>query len=91
MTTNGVPVSFTTEPLKGFILTSITTLQNDFFGTLNSVTVIAAIPILSYYIYPALLAKRIAFGPVQRVVVGFLIAATGYAYAGFVQWLVSWG
>ncbi|WVW85050.1 hypothetical protein I302_107086 [Kwoniella bestiolae CBS 10118] len=63
-------------------------VPNDFLGHANPLVIVISIPILNRYVYPYFASKRITFGPVKRVVVGFLLAAAGMAWAAIVQHVV---
>ncbi|KAK8858886.1 hypothetical protein IAR55_003117 [Kwoniella newhampshirensis] len=60
-------------------------IPNDFLGHANPLVIVIAIPALNRYVYPYLSSRRIPFGPVRRVVVGFLLAAAGMAWSALIQ------
>ncbi|WWD18780.1 hypothetical protein CI109_103235 [Kwoniella shandongensis] len=60
-------------------------VPNDFLGHANPLVIVIAIPILNRYIYPWISARGIPFGPVRRVVVGFLLAAGGMVWSALIQ------
>ncbi|WRT68098.1 uncharacterized protein IL334_005073 [Kwoniella shivajii] len=60
-------------------------VPNDFLGHANPLVIVISIPILNRYLYPYLSSKRIAFGPVRRVIVGFLLAAAGMVWSAIIQ------
>ncbi|KAK6907836.1 hypothetical protein I203_101837 [Kwoniella mangroviensis CBS 8507] len=63
-------------------------VPNDFLGHANPLIIVVSIPLLNRYVYPYFAARRIAFGPVKRVLVGFLLAAGGMAWAAIIQHVV---
>ena len=46
------------------------------------------IPVLDHYVYPFLQRKGIAFGPLKRVVAGFVLAGIAMAWCALIQQLV---
>ncbi|WOO83358.1 Peptide transporter PTR2 [Vanrija pseudolonga] len=54
----------------------------------NPFAIVVSIPLLNKFVYPALEARRIAHGPVRRVVVGFILAAAGMLWCALIQWAV---
>ncbi|WWD05233.1 hypothetical protein V865_003306 [Kwoniella europaea PYCC6329] len=60
-------------------------VPNDFLGHANPLVIVVSIPLLNRYVYPYFAVKRIAFGPLKRVIVGFLLAAAGMAWAAIIQ------
>ncbi|WVF68718.1 hypothetical protein IAT40_003490 [Kwoniella sp. CBS 6097] len=63
-------------------------VPNDFIGHANPLVIVISIPLLNRYIYPYLSVRRIPFGPVRRVVWGFLLAAAGMAWSALIQYAV---
>ena len=46
------------------------------------------IPVLDHYVYPLLQRQGIAFGPMKRVVAGFVLAGIAMAWCALIQQLV---
>ncbi|WWC62934.1 uncharacterized protein I303_105532 [Kwoniella dejecticola CBS 10117] len=63
-------------------------IPNDFLGHANPLIIVISIPMLNRFVYPYLSANRISFGPVRRVLVGFISAAVGMIWAAIIQYLV---
>lgn len=61
---------------------------NDLLGNFNALTIIFAIPILSYVVYPLLRRYKIKFGRVSRVTFGFAIATLSGVLGALVQWKI---
>lgn len=61
---------------------------NDLLNNFNPLTIIVAIPILSYVIYPFLNRRRIKFGRITRITTGFVLAAISGMIGAIVQWRV---
>ncbi|WVQ96248.1 hypothetical protein IAU59_003352 [Kwoniella sp. CBS 9459] len=60
-------------------------VPNDFLGHANPLVIVISIPLLNRCVYPYLSANRIPFGPVRRVVWGFVLAAAGMAWSALIQ------
>ncbi|PMD33307.1 PTR2-domain-containing protein, partial [Hyaloscypha variabilis F] len=61
---------------------------NDLLNNFNPLTIIFAIPIISYSLYPLLRKHKIDFGPMQRITFGFLLAASSSIIGAITQWRV---
>ena len=61
-------------------------LPNDILPNIDPITIIIMIPIMDRLIYPFIRTKlHLAFKPISRITVGFLIAALAMLYAGVLQ------
>lgn len=58
---------------------------NDLIQNLNPITLVIAIPIMDFLIYPALRKYKINFTPIKRIAFGFFIAGTAMIYAAVLQ------
>ncbi|WWC88341.1 uncharacterized protein L201_003251 [Kwoniella dendrophila CBS 6074] len=69
---------------------SLTTngIPNDLLGHANPLVIVVSIPLLNRFVYPYFSSKQIPFGPVRRVILGFLLAAIGMAWAAVIQYIV---
>ncbi|WVR06638.1 hypothetical protein IAU60_003670 [Kwoniella sp. DSM 27419] len=63
-------------------------VPNDFLSHANPLVIVISIPLLNRYVYPYLSSKQIQFGPVKRVLWGFLLAAAGMVWSALVQYAV---
>ncbi|EAW17061.1 oligopeptide transporter [Aspergillus fischeri NRRL 181] len=63
-------------------------VPNDTIKSLNPITSILLTPIVSRGLYPLLTQHRIRFGPMARIVVGFLFLTLAMAYTAILQKLV---
>ncbi|KII83937.1 hypothetical protein PLICRDRAFT_432549 [Plicaturopsis crispa FD-325 SS-3] len=61
---------------------------NDLLGNFNPLTIIIAIPILNYGVYPLLRRYRIPFGRISRITLGFVLAALSSVIGAILQWRV---
>lgn len=61
---------------------------NDLLGHFNALTIVFAVPLLSYVIYPLLRRYNIKFGRVSRITFGFSIAALSGVLGALVQWKI---
>ncbi|KAJ7684421.1 PTR2-domain-containing protein [Mycena polygramma] len=61
---------------------------NDLLGNFNSLTIIFAVPLLNFLIYPWLRKMGIKFSPVRRIVFGFLVAAVAMVIGAIIQWKI---
>ncbi len=61
---------------------------NDLLNNFNPLTIIIAIPILSYGFYPLLRKYKIKFGPIARITTGFILAALSTAVGAITQYYV---
>ena len=61
---------------------------NDLLNNFNPLTIIVAIPILSYIIYPLLHRWRIPFGRITRITTGFTLAWISGVIGAIIQWRI---
>ncbi|KAJ7891313.1 PTR2-domain-containing protein [Mycena olivaceomarginata] len=61
---------------------------NDLLGNFNSLTIIFAVPLLNFVIYPWLRKMGINFSPIRRIVCGFLVAALAMVVGAIIQWKI---
>ncbi|KAI9833920.1 MAG: hypothetical protein M1819_003429 [Sarea resinae] len=61
---------------------------NDLINNFNPLTIIVAVPILTYLIYPFLRKHNINFGRIKRITFGFMLAAVASAIGAILQWRV---
>lgn len=61
---------------------------NDVLNNFNALTIIAAVPFLSFVLYPALNDRKIRFGPISRITFGFILATISGIAGTLVQWRV---
>ena len=61
---------------------------NDILNNFNALTIIVAIPILTFVIYPALRRYKIKVGPITRISFGFFLATLSSLAGALVQWKV---
>ncbi|CZR64647.1 related to peptide transport protein [Phialocephala subalpina] len=61
---------------------------NDLLGNFNPLTIIVAIPIMSYGMYPLLRKYKIKFGPIARITVGFILGALSTTAGAVTQYYV---
>jgi dipeptide/tripeptide permease len=61
---------------------------NDLLSHFNALTIVFAVPLLSYVIYPLLRKHNIRFGRVSRITFGFSIAALSGVFGALVQWKI---
>ena len=61
---------------------------NDLLGNFNPLTIIVAIPILSYWIYPLLRRFKIPFGRITRITTGFTLAWISGIIGAIIQWRI---
>ncbi|KAJ5817115.1 hypothetical protein N7447_009348 [Penicillium robsamsonii] len=61
---------------------------NDVLNNFNPLTLIVAIPILTFVIYPFLERRKLKPGPITRMTIGFVIAIIGGIVGALVQWKV---
>jgi len=61
---------------------------NDLLSNFNPLTIIVAIPILSYGVYPLLRKYKIHFGPIKRITFGFILAALSTAVGAITQYYI---
>ncbi|KAJ7348907.1 PTR2-domain-containing protein [Mycena albidolilacea] len=61
---------------------------NDLLGNFNSLTIIFAVPLLNFVIYPWLRKIGINFSPIRRIVCGFLVAALAMVVGAIIQWKI---
>lgn len=60
----------------------------DLLNNFNPLTIIVAIPILNYGLYPMLRHYKINFTRIQRITFGFVIAAISSVIGAIIQWRV---
>lgn len=63
-------------------------IPNDFFNNFNQITIVVAIPLLDYVIYPTLVKMKINFKPVHKIFVGFMLGAIASAVSAIIQWRI---
>ena len=63
-------------------------VPNDLFSSFNALTIVIAGPILSHIVYPLLRRYRINFGRIDRMTLGFLLAALSGVVGAVVQYRV---
>jgi len=61
---------------------------NDLLNNFNPLTIIIAIPTLSYVIYPLLRRYRIPFGRISRITFGFTLAWISGIIGAIIQWRI---
>lgn len=61
---------------------------NDVLNNFNALTIIVAIPFLTYVVYPTLNKYRIHFGPISRITFGFFLAILAGLAGTLVQWRI---
>lgn len=61
---------------------------NDLLSNFNPLTIIVAIPIISYGLYPLLRRRKIHFGPIKRITLGFFLAALSNAVGAITQYYI---
>lgn len=78
------------NPLMTSLAGSMTAhgVPNDFLEKANPFAIVVSIPIFERFVYPYLHARRIAFGPIRRIVTGFLLAAAGMLWLAILQYRV---
>lgn len=57
--------------------------------TRNPFAIVLTIPLLEKFVYPFLEARKIAHGPIRRIVAGFVLAAAGMLWCALLQYAVS--
>ena len=63
-------------------------IPNDLLPTINSVAVVIFLPFLQHVVNPFLRKAKIAFPPVNRMTVGFIVEAMAMAYVAGIQKLI---
>lgn len=63
-------------------------IPNDIMQNIDPLAILLFIPILDYFVYPAMRRVGIRFLPITRIFFGFLFAALAMAYAAIVQHLI---
>lgn len=61
---------------------------NDVLNNFNALTIIVAVPFLTFVLYPTLNKYRIRFGPISRITFGFFLATLAGLSGTLVQWRV---
>ncbi|KAG0683011.1 hypothetical protein C6P40_000634 [Pichia californica] len=63
-------------------------IPNDFFNNFNQITIVVAIPILDYIIYPTFKKYNINFKPVYKIFIGFMLGACASMVSAILQWRI---
>jgi len=63
-------------------------VPNDLINNLNPITLVIFIPIMDFFIYPALRKARINFTPLKRITWGFFIASAAMVSAAVTQYYI---
>ena len=63
-------------------------IPNDLMQNFDPISIIVLIPILDRFVYPILRKAHILFLPINRITVGFFVAALAVMYAAIVQHLI---
>ena len=63
-------------------------MPNDFMQNFDPISILIFVPVLDRLVYPALRKAGIELMPIQRITIGFLLAALCMAYAAIVQHLI---
>lgn len=63
-------------------------IPNDLINNLNPISLVIFIPIVDYFIYPALRKAHIHFTPIKRITVGFFLASSAMISATVVQYYI---
>ncbi|KAA8652671.1 putative MFS peptide transporter [Aspergillus tanneri] len=63
-------------------------VPNDVLNNFNALTIIVAIPLLTYVIYPTITRYGIKFGRISRITAGFILAMISSIISTIVQWRV---
>lgn len=61
---------------------------NDVLNNFNALTIIVAVPFLTFVLYPTLDRHKIRFGPISRITFGFILALISGIAGTLVQWRV---
>ncbi|CAG8640176.1 4190_t:CDS:2 [Ambispora leptoticha] len=60
-------------------------IPNDIMNNIDPIVLIILIPILDRWFYPALRKRKILFGPVTRMFIGFMFSTLAMTYSAIVQ------
>ncbi|CAG8469636.1 12241_t:CDS:2 [Ambispora gerdemannii] len=60
-------------------------IPNDIMSNIDPITLIILIPILDRWFYPALRKRKILFGPITRMFIGFMFSTLAMTYSAVVQ------
>jgi dipeptide/tripeptide permease len=64
-------------------------LPNDILFNIDPITIIILIPLVDRLIYPFIRTRlNLAFAPITRITIGFLVAGSAMLYAGFLQLVI---
>ncbi|KAJ5756679.1 hypothetical protein N7533_006222 [Penicillium manginii] len=63
-------------------------VPNDVLDNFNALTLITAVPTLTFIIYPMMNRRNIKFGPISRMTLGFILAVLSGVCGALVQWQV---
>ncbi|OAP63958.1 hypothetical protein AYL99_03185 [Fonsecaea erecta] len=63
-------------------------IPNDLMQNFDPIAIIVFVPILDRFVYPLLRKMHIPFPPINRIVLGFWVAALAMMYAAIVQHLI---
>jgi len=63
-------------------------VPNDLINNLNPITLVIFIPIVDYFVYPALRKANIRFTPIKRITWGFFIASAAMVAACVMQYYI---
>ncbi|KAK3697062.1 hypothetical protein LTR37_017660 [Vermiconidia calcicola] len=63
-------------------------VPNDLINNLNPITLVIFIPIMDFFIYPALRKAKIHFTPLKRIAWGFFIASAAMVSAAVLQYYI---
>ncbi|KAJ7144956.1 PTR2-domain-containing protein [Mycena crocata] len=61
---------------------------NDLLRNFNPLTIIFAVPLMNFVIYPWLRKMGINFSPIRRIVCGFLVIAAAMVVGAIIQWKI---
>ncbi|PVI02470.1 peptide transporter PTR2-A [Periconia macrospinosa] len=60
-------------------------IPNDLMQNFDPIAIIVFLPIMDYFVFPALRKAKIPFPPINRIVFGFFVAALAMVYAAVIQ------
>jgi len=89
-----LPVFFLAyNQMTGNLTTQAATMQlhgtpNDVIQNLNPISIVVMIPIIDHVLYPGLRKLGIAFTPIKRMTVGFIIAALSMVASAVMQYYI---
>ena len=63
-------------------------VPNDLINNLNPITLVIFIPIMDFFVYPALRKSRINFTPIKRITWGFFIASAAMVSSTVMQYYI---